>query len=71
MKYYYEEEFCNHYRQLMPVTYELDTDNEYHKVGMACSNADQCDLSVCKHFAKAPETLEPMKLRDTLIGAKK
>lgn len=69
MKYYYEEEFCGEYRQLMPIAYEKDESGEYKKTGMACeSKTETCDLINCKHFQKAPTTLELKDLRDNKIG---
>lgn len=65
MKYYYEEEFCGKYRQLMPVVYEKNESDEYCKTGMACDNKnDSCSLENCKHFLKAPDILKSKDLRD-------
>lgn len=68
-KYYYEEEFCGEYRQLMPIAYEKDESGEYKKTGMACeSKTETCDLTNCKHFQKAPSSLPINLLRDSKIG---
>ena len=65
MKYYYVEEFCGKYRQLMPVAYDKNESGEYHKTDMACnSKGAECSLDSCKHFQKAPDILEVNKLRD-------
>ena len=69
MKYYYEEEFCGGYRQLMPVTYGKDSSGTYRKQGMACDcKTEQCKLETCKHFQKAPEELPVKELRNKKIG---
>lgn len=69
MKYYYEEEFCGGYRQLMPVTYEKDNTGIYRKCGMACTfKPGKCNLETCKHFQKAPDILSIKELRNNLIG---
>lgn len=65
MKYYYVEQFCEKYRQLMAVIYEKDESGEYHKTSMACNNkSDKCSLVDCKHFQKAPNILQSKDLRD-------
>lgn len=69
MKYYYEEEFCGHYRQLMPVIYEINENGQYCKTGMACENKNStCSLEECKHFFKAPDQLDVSDLRENKIG---
>ena len=69
MKFYYVEEFCGKYRQLMPVVYEKDESGEYRKTGMDCeSKTATCDFANCKHFQKAPSSLPINLLRDSKIG---
>lgn len=69
MKFYYVEEFCGKYRQLMPVVYEKDESGEYRKTGMDCNNkGTECSLDSCKHFQKAPSSLPINLLRDSKIG---
>lgn len=69
MKFYYVEEFCGKYRQLMPVVYEKDDSGEYKKTGMDCdSKTATCDLANCKHFQKALAVLDLKDLRDNKIG---
>lgn len=69
MKYYYVEEFCGKYRQLMPVVYEKDESGEFRKTGMDCNNKRaECSLDSCKHFQKAPIILQSKDLRDGKIG---
>lgn len=67
MKYYYVEEYCKPYRQLMPVKYEKGDDELWHKTRMACSNVDTCKKE-CRHFKIAPDVVTVDKLRDKRIG---
>ena len=68
--YEYFMEYCKPYRQLMPVEYQKQDDGQYHKVRMACHNADSCDINLkeCRHFQVAPETLPKERLREKKIG---
>ena len=68
--YYYIQEFCTPYLQLMPVEYEKKEDEQWHKVGMACDNITVCKVSLekCKHFNVAPETVSVNQLRETKLG---
>lgn len=67
--YYYIQEFCTPYLQLMPVEYEKKEDEQWHKVGMACDNITVCKvpLEKCKHFKNAPETVSVDQLRETKL----
>ena len=66
-KYYYVTEYCEPYRQAMPVTYEKHDDGKYYKSGMACTYKTGCDLSKCKHYLAAPETVPSNILRDSIL----
>lgn len=68
--YYYFREYCKPYYQLMPVQYEKQSDGQYHKVGMACTNASICGVSLeeCRHFKSAPDIMDKKDLYKKKIG---
>lgn len=68
--YYYIQEFCSPYLQLMPVEYEKRKDDQWHKVGMACDNIVTCKIPLeqCKHFKAAPDIVSKDQLRETKLG---
>ena len=66
--YDYVEGYCPvlHYRCLMPIEYENQSDGEFHKIQCACDSSPDCqNKRSCEHFINAPEVQVKWKLRES------
>lgn len=61
---YYQEGFCNGYRQSMPVVYEKGSDGRLHKSKMYCESRKGCNTENCECFQNAPETVRECLTRE-------
>lgn len=65
--YDYVEGYCPvlHYRCLMPVEYQKQADEQFHKVQCACENSPNCsNKKSCENYNNAPEVQVKWKLRE-------